>query len=218
MLRTVGLCVIVISGVGCGFAMSNELGRRKKMMEMILRMIILLRGEIRYGNKSLYDAFTGASGKLEGKYREFFILTAQKMKEKTGDSFGTIFRESAGKCLDLDCLSQEERDRFYSLGDQLGYLGLDMQLKQMDLFLYCVDYCFAISGSRSRKGETVEVSLIFKIAAVGILVSVLCQILKHSGRDEQAFLVSLAGLLMVLFWIVPYIYELFESIQQLFVL
>ena len=123
----------VISGIGCGFAMSNELGRRKKMMEMILRMIILLRGEIRYGNKSLYDAFTGASGKLEGKYREFFILTAQKMKEKTGDSFGTIFRESAGKCLDLDCLSQEERDRFYSLGDQLGYLGLDMQLKQMDL-------------------------------------------------------------------------------------
>ena len=63
-----------------------------------------------------------------------------------------------------------------------------------------------------------EVSLIFKIAAVGILVSVLCQILKHSGRDEQAFLVSLAGLLMVLFWIVPYIHELFESIQQLFVL
>ena len=125
--------IAVISGIGCGFAMSNELGRRKKMMEMILRMIILLRGEIRYGNKSLYGAFTGASGKLEGKYREFFILTAQKMKEKTGDSFGTIFRESAGKCLDLDCLSQEERDRFYSLGDQLGYLGLDMQLKQMDL-------------------------------------------------------------------------------------
>ena len=63
-----------------------------------------------------------------------------------------------------------------------------------------------------------EVTIIFKIAAVGILVSVLCQVLKHSGREEKAFLVSLAGLLMVLFWIVPYIYELFESIQQMFVL
>ena len=42
-----------------------------------------------------------------------------------------------------------------------------------------------------------EVSLIFKIAAVGILVSVLCQILKHSGRDEQAFLVSLAKYTLV---------------------
>ncbi|MCI5901495.1 MAG: stage III sporulation protein AC [Blautia sp.] len=61
-----------------------------------------------------------------------------------------------------------------------------------------------------------EVGIIFKIAAVGILVSILSQILKHSGRDEQAFLVSLAGLLVVLYWIVPYIYELFESIQQLF--
>ena len=50
-----------------------------------------------------------------------------------------------------------------------------------------------------------EVSIIFKIAAVGILVSVLSQVLKHSGREEQAFLVSLAGLLVVLFWIVPYI-------------
>jgi stage III sporulation protein AC len=61
-----------------------------------------------------------------------------------------------------------------------------------------------------------EVSIIFKIAAVGILVSILSQVLKHSGRDEQAFLVSLSGLLIVLFWIVPYIYQLFESIQQLF--
>ena len=62
------------------------------------------------------------------------------------------------------------------------------------------------------------VNLIFKIAAVGILVSVMCQVLKHSGREDQAFLTSLAGLILVLFWIVPYIYELFESIQQLFVL
>ena len=63
-----------------------------------------------------------------------------------------------------------------------------------------------------------EVSIIFKIGAVGILVSVLSQILKHSGREEQAFLVSLSGLLIVLFWIVPYIYQLFEDLQRLFVL
>ena len=63
-----------------------------------------------------------------------------------------------------------------------------------------------------------EVTIIFNIAAVGILVSILSQVLKHSGRDEQAFMVSLAGLLIVLFWIVPYIYELFQSIQKLFVI
>ena len=62
------------------------------------------------------------------------------------------------------------------------------------------------------------VNLIFRIAAVGILVSVLCQILKHSGREDQAFLTSLAGLLLVLFWMVPYIYQLFETMKELFAL
>lgn len=61
-----------------------------------------------------------------------------------------------------------------------------------------------------------EVSLIFKIAAVGILVSVSSQILKHSGREEQAFLTSLAGLLLVLYWIVPYISDLFEAMKKMF--
>ena len=63
-----------------------------------------------------------------------------------------------------------------------------------------------------------SVNLIFKIAAVGILVTILSQVLKHSGREEHAFLLSLAGLIIVLFWIVPYIYELFQTIQQLFAL
>ena len=62
------------------------------------------------------------------------------------------------------------------------------------------------------------VTIIFKIAAVGIVVTVLSQVLKHSGREEQAFLLSLAGLIIVLFWLVPYIGELFETMETLFVM
>ena len=62
------------------------------------------------------------------------------------------------------------------------------------------------------------VNLIFRIAAVGILVSVICQVLKHSGRDEQAFLTSLAGLVLVLFWMIPYIYDMIETMKNLFAL
>lgn len=61
-----------------------------------------------------------------------------------------------------------------------------------------------------------SVSLIFKIAAVGILVTILNQVLKHSGREDHAFLISLAGLILVLTWIVPYIYDLFVMMQSLF--
>lgn len=61
-------------------------------------------------------------------------------------------------------------------------------------------------------------SLIFKIAAVGILITIMGQVLRHSGRDEQAFLLSLAGLIMVMTWLIPYIYDLFKAIQSLFYL
>ena len=60
------------------------------------------------------------------------------------------------------------------------------------------------------------IELLFKIAAVGIIVTILNQVLKHSGRDEQAFFISLGGLLVVLFWVVPYILDLFEMMQKLF--
>ncbi len=63
-----------------------------------------------------------------------------------------------------------------------------------------------------------DVSLIFRIAAVGILVMILNQVLKHSGREEQAFFISLAGLILVLTWIIPSIYDLFVMIQELFTL
>ena len=73
-----------------------------------------------------------------------------------------------------------------------------------------------LCGRRDRKEAHLEVGIIFKIAAVGILVSILSQILKHSGREEQAFLTSLAGLLLVLSWIIPYIINLFDYMKKLF--
>ena len=61
-----------------------------------------------------------------------------------------------------------------------------------------------------------DVELIFKIAAVGIIVAVLTQLLVRSGREEQAMLTSLAGLIVVLTLIVSQISGLFKMIKQLF--
>ena len=61
-----------------------------------------------------------------------------------------------------------------------------------------------------------SIGILFKIAAVGILVSILCQLLKNSGRDDLGHFVSLAGLLVVLFWVLPYVLELFQTMQRLF--
>ena len=61
-----------------------------------------------------------------------------------------------------------------------------------------------------------DVELIFKIAAIGIIVAVLCQVLIRSGREEQAMLTTLAGLIVVMTLIVTQISTLFNTIKQLF--
>ncbi len=61
-----------------------------------------------------------------------------------------------------------------------------------------------------------DVDLIFKIAAIGILVSVLNMVLARSGRDEQAMMVTLAGLIVVLMMVVQQISSLFDLVKELF--
>ena len=61
-----------------------------------------------------------------------------------------------------------------------------------------------------------EVDLIFKIAAIGILVAVLNQVLSRAGRDEQAMMTTLAGLVVVLRVVVQEIASLFDLVKDLF--
>ena len=60
------------------------------------------------------------------------------------------------------------------------------------------------------------VGILFKIAAVGILVTLLNQVLKHSGKEEHAYLVSLCGFILVLTWVLPYLVDLFRTMEELF--
>ena len=61
-----------------------------------------------------------------------------------------------------------------------------------------------------------SIEIIIRIAALGIVVALLNQVLKHAGRDEQAFFVTMAGIIIVLTWLIPYFSDLFDSMQKLF--
>ena len=65
-------------------------------------------------------------------------------------------------------------------------------------------------------GLNMDIDLIFKIAAIGIIVSILNQVLSRSGREEQATMTTLAGLVVVLMMVVQEIADLFELVKRLF--
>ncbi len=61
-----------------------------------------------------------------------------------------------------------------------------------------------------------DISIIFQIAGLGIVIAVINQILSKAGRDDQAMMVNLAGVVVVLYWVLDYIAVLFDSISTIF--
>ena len=75
---------------------------------------------------------------------------------------------------------------------------------------------FADSNFDYIAERNMDITILFKIAAVGIIITVICQILKKSDRDDIATLVSIVGLVIVLAVVVGKIGELFEQIKNIF--
>lgn len=67
-----------------------------------------------------------------------------------------------------------------------------------------------------ERSGAMDIELIFKIAAIGVLVAVLSQVLSRAGRDDMAMLTALAGLIIVLFMVVNLISEFFGSVRSIF--
>lgn len=80
---------------------------------------------------------------------------------------------------------------------------------------------FSISNNTNlnflkKRGKNMDINLLFKIAAIGILVAVLHQVLVRAGREDQAMMTTLAGLVIVLTMVIKEISTLFDSVRTLF--
>lgn len=244
-LKWTGGLLILFAGSGMGVWLAWGYKKRLSTLENLRRMIYCLKGEIVYSHAPLEEAFERIGKREKGVLGELFTQTAEKIGCHNGETFSKIWEqtieemEKNGKSLFLE---KEDREKLLSLGGQLGLSGYpDAGENVTFVFGTAGTFCFKtprrdpgkMPAQYSLRGDGKPVfsdcnalgvernygcKSHFQVAAVGILVSVICQVLKHSGRDEQAFLTSLAGLVMVLFWMIPYIYDLFETMKQLFLL
>ena len=82
MLKVMGLVLILTAAVGTGYSISKELSLREKNLRQYLMLIISLKGEIRYGNSSLAEAFQRTVPRLQGPVREL----AEKLAKEKGAS------------------------------------------------------------------------------------------------------------------------------------
>ncbi|NLW55605.1 MAG: stage III sporulation protein AC [Firmicutes bacterium] len=74
----------------------------------------------------------------------------------------------------------------------------------------------ARAGNRKGREKVADVSIIIKIAGVGILISIMNMVLKQADKEEQAQLLTLAGVVIVLLMVIPLLYRLFQEVRAVF--
>lgn len=134
MLKIAGILMIFIAGTGMGTAKSMELTKREQNLKKFLWLTSCLKGAVRCGSICFPEAFLEISGKFDGMYREFLQNLADRLKSQEGQTLGQIFRDCARKHFRNAGFSAEEMELIASLGDRLGYLDREMQLRQMEIF------------------------------------------------------------------------------------
>ena len=134
MLKFAGILMIFIAGTGMGTAKSMELTKRERNLKKFLWLTSCLKGTVRCGNSCFPEAFLEISEKFDGMYREFLQSLADRLKGQEGQTLGQIFRDCAKKEFRTAGFSAEEMELIASLGDRLGYLDREMQLRQLDIF------------------------------------------------------------------------------------
>ncbi|MDF2472414.1 MAG: hypothetical protein K0R92_100 [Lachnospiraceae bacterium] len=135
IIKIIGCILIITSCTGMGWYFSSELRNRIADLKELKKIIILLRGDIRYANTPLPEAVQALAIRQEGKYKLFLSEIADRLKELGGISFQTIWKETIEKKLDNTSLSKKDLEYLGQLGENLGYLDKDMQINTLDLYL-----------------------------------------------------------------------------------
>ncbi len=150
-LRIIGALLVIISCSGLGFFMAAQWNEHLRTVEKLRKMIFLLKGEIVYANSPLTEAFERTGRKAGGEIGVLFENVSERLSGQQGETFYTIWQEEIDKLPKEVCLSKEDKQNLKGLGEHLGYLDMDMQERNILLYLEQLD--LTIGYLRKHKQE-----------------------------------------------------------------
>lgn len=135
MLRWLGAGLVICGSVAIGTSMTGEMRRRVIQLQELRKLVVILQGEIRYGNATLNEAFRHVAFRIRPPYREFLEAVAERMEEFRGEGLSEIFSGTVKEKLRGCALKREDLQLLERLGESLGYLDVKTQMNSLELFL-----------------------------------------------------------------------------------
>jgi stage III sporulation protein AB len=133
--KVIGCVLVIVSSTGVGFFFGNELKYRILDMKELRKLMVLLRGDIRYANTPLPEAISSIARRNPGIFEPFFRFTSERLQELSGVTFLNIWKEAVQKQLSCTSLTKKDKLHLIEFGENLGYLDKEMQMNTLDLYI-----------------------------------------------------------------------------------
>jgi stage III sporulation protein AB len=118
-----------------GFYCGNELKSRINDIKELRKLMVLLRGDIRYGNTPLPEAICAIARRHEGSFKAFLEKVSARLNENLGYTFSQVWKEAVEAELLSTSLNKKDKLGLIQFGENLGYLDKEMQMNTLELFL-----------------------------------------------------------------------------------
>lgn len=136
LLKIIGSFFVISGCFAWGYMKCTNAKDRIIQLDIIKKVIIMLRGEIKYSGTSLPESLKHISERINISFiREFFENVSSDLNQMTEKSFKNIWYENISHYFENSALSKTDLEQFKNLGDNLGYLDRDMHLNTIDLYL-----------------------------------------------------------------------------------
>ena len=134
-INIVGGFIIVMTGFLIGNHFSNEIQKRQKLLTDMYEMFLLIENELRYKRVILSEVFGNVSVKIESPYKEFLQTISFDLQDNLDVGKDKIWSVSVKKCINKADYPENIYLMFERFGEKLGYLDIESQLSNIDLFL-----------------------------------------------------------------------------------
>lgn len=133
--KVIGCILVILSSTCMGFYFSNEIKCRIADLKELKKLIVLLRGDIRYGSTPLPEAISAIERRHDGCFKPFFSKVSSRLYELSGVTFSEVWKDALDKELAGTSLTKKDKSFLLQFGENLGYLDKDMQMNTFDLFI-----------------------------------------------------------------------------------
>lgn len=168
MFKIAGAILVFASCAGIGYGKSVEYRRRIRELLLLKKMMLMLRGEVRYGATPLPDAFDRIGDKIEHVFGMFLKKVSRQLKQQPGKPLSDIWSTEMKKELTACNLTKEDQKQLQRLGSDLGYLDREMQISTIDFYVEQLEG--TIEGLEKEQGKRSRVYNCLGIFA-GIMIN-----------------------------------------------